>query len=120
MLVLGRKLGEGIRIGAALVKVHKIQGDHVHLAIDAPRSIPIDRSEIALSKETDGVLRNLPPAGIFQDGDLFQVKDKLFWSPINDQGTIIDVSSLLRWRFKPSDIPEKMIARVGPLEDAKR
>lgn len=120
MLVLGRKLGEGIRIGAATIYVNEIRADNVRLAVDAPRSVPVDRVEIARSKEADGNLLDRPPAGVFQDGDLFQVKDKLFFSPINDQGTMLDVSSLLRWRFKPSDIPEKMIARVGPLEDAKR
>lgn len=47
MLVLGRRVGEGIWIGDdILVKVSSIQGNQVKLAIDAPRDVNILRCEL--------------------------------------------------------------------------
>ena len=46
MLALTRKAGESIRIGTDIdVHVVAIRGNRVHLAIDAPREIPIKRNE---------------------------------------------------------------------------
>ena len=47
MLVLTRKLGEGIVIGDGIrVTVMDIRGKQVKLAIDAPREVAVHREEI--------------------------------------------------------------------------
>ena len=47
MLVLSRKLGESIVIdGAIKVQVIEVKGNVVRLGIDAPKEIPIHRSEL--------------------------------------------------------------------------
>ena len=47
MLVIARKIGQTIRIGDDIeVTVSAIRGDQVRLAIQAPREIPILRTEI--------------------------------------------------------------------------
>jgi carbon storage regulator len=47
MLVLTRKLGESIRIGDSIVvKVVELDGRHVKLGIEAPKSIAVNREEI--------------------------------------------------------------------------
>jgi carbon storage regulator len=47
MLVLTRKLGESIRIGDnIMVKIVDLDGRHVKLGIEAPRSIAVNREEI--------------------------------------------------------------------------
>lgn len=47
MLVLTRKLGESIRIGdTIIVKIVDLDGRHVKLGIEAPRSIAVNREEI--------------------------------------------------------------------------
>jgi carbon storage regulator len=48
MLVLTRKIGEEIIIGGCIrVKVADIRGSRVRLAIEAPRDLSVQRSEIA-------------------------------------------------------------------------
>ncbi len=48
MLVLSRKDGQAIRIGEdVIIKVSEISGGRVKLAIDAPREIPIRRTELS-------------------------------------------------------------------------
>ena len=47
MLVLSRKTDESIHIGSDIVvKVSSIAGNRVKLAIEAPRDVPIRRSEL--------------------------------------------------------------------------
>lgn len=51
MLVLTRKVGESIRVGADVrIIVTKISGDRVRLVFDAPKSVNIVRTEIANEK----------------------------------------------------------------------
>jgi carbon storage regulator len=48
MLVLTRRLGEGVMIGTNIrVVVVDIRGGEVRLGIDAPATIPVHRDEIA-------------------------------------------------------------------------
>ena len=47
MLVLSRKKGERIQIGPNVVlTVVEVRGDKVRLGIDAPREVPVHRSEV--------------------------------------------------------------------------
>ncbi len=47
MLVIARKIGQTIRIGDDIeVTISAIRGDQVRLAIQAPREVPILRTEI--------------------------------------------------------------------------
>lgn len=47
MLVLTRKAGEGIMIGDEIeIRVNRIEGDYVKLAIRAPRDLGIYRNEV--------------------------------------------------------------------------
>ena len=59
MLVLTRKIGESLRIGDNIViKVSKVNGSAVSVAIDAPRSVRIIRTEI--DNDPHGVLFQSP------------------------------------------------------------
>jgi carbon storage regulator len=47
MLVLSRKLGQSLVIGGGItVTVIKVKGSTVQLGIDAPKEVPIRRSEL--------------------------------------------------------------------------
>ena len=56
-LCLTRKSGEAIDIGEGLivVRVTKIDGNHVHVAIECPRDIPIRRTELPVKQEEGAV-----------------------------------------------------------------
>ncbi|HHN46404.1 MAG TPA: carbon storage regulator [Planctomycetes bacterium] len=60
MLVLSRRLGESIVIGGNIrVVVSGISGNQVKLSIEAPRSVPIYRSELwdAIRRENEEAAR---------------------------------------------------------------
>jgi carbon storage regulator len=64
MLVLTRKVGESIRIGdSIMVEVVKISGQRATIAIEAPRRVVVDRSEIWLRKHTEGAQVSLDSVG---------------------------------------------------------
>jgi carbon storage regulator len=47
MLILSRKLGESIVIdGRIVVKIVRLDGDHVKLGIEAPAEVPVHRQEV--------------------------------------------------------------------------
>lgn len=46
MLVLSRKFSETVRVGPVEVTVVEIRGDKVRLGFQAPRSIPVVRTEL--------------------------------------------------------------------------
>lgn len=53
MLVLHRRVGEGIWIGEALVRFSGWRGSSVKVAIEAPRHVPIWRDELPAVAVTD-------------------------------------------------------------------
>lgn len=49
MLVLTRKIGDQVQIGAdVMIEVLEVQGGRVRLGIKAPRSVGVDRSELLM------------------------------------------------------------------------
>jgi carbon storage regulator len=61
MLILTRKLNESIIVGNNIkVKVLKVQGNQVHLGIDAPRELSVYREEIyeQIKKENLSAVQN--------------------------------------------------------------
>lgn len=51
MLILTRKVGETIQIGGDItVSVTSITGGQVRIAVDAPKHVAVDRSEIRAAK----------------------------------------------------------------------
>lgn len=59
MLVLSRKKDECIEIGSDIkITVVEVRGDKVRLGIDAPREIPVHRSEVAEAIRQEGNVDN--------------------------------------------------------------
>ena len=60
MLILTRRLGEGIQIGEGItVKVVDVKGKHVKIGITAPNEVPIYREEIYEKIQTENRLSSL-------------------------------------------------------------
>jgi carbon storage regulator len=58
MLILTRHVDETIWIGEDIqVKVLGVYGGNVRIGVHAPKDIPIDREEIRIRKQTEGVLK---------------------------------------------------------------
>ena len=54
MLILTRRTGESLKIGDDIeVTVMAVNGSQVRIGIKAPRSVPVDREEIAERKRRD-------------------------------------------------------------------
>lgn len=69
MLILKRKAGEGIDVGENVrIVLKEISGGHVKIGVEAPASIRVKRSEIAVSIREENVraVRSLVAGG----GDL--------------------------------------------------
>lgn len=63
MLVLERKLGQGIYIGGNVrVILVEIRGDRVKLAIDAPRAVSVHRDEVQRRVDAEGGRGRAPGA----------------------------------------------------------
>jgi carbon storage regulator len=61
MLVLTRKAGESIVIGTDVeLTVLEIDGDHIRLGIQAPRSVPIYRAELWAEIQRENALAANP------------------------------------------------------------
>lgn len=73
MLVLSRKTGEAIRIGAEIeISVLDVRGDTVRLGIEAPRSVQVWRKEIY----DEIALQNVQAAKASLPGDLLEAMKK--------------------------------------------
>lgn len=69
MLILNRKTGESVTIGDEIqVTVLSVDSGRVRLAIDAPRSVSIVRSELIAAAETnqDAAREAAEPAALLQ------------------------------------------------------
>lgn len=54
MLVLTRRLGEGVRIGDDIcIRIAKFSKSSVRIAIDAPRHVKVVRSELPVKTEAE-------------------------------------------------------------------
>ena len=54
MLVLSRKPGESIVIGENItVRIIEVRGDRVRIGVEAPRDVPVYRTEILCRLETE-------------------------------------------------------------------
>ena len=63
MLVLTRKHGESVQIGDNItVKVIKTGRNTVKIGIDAPREVPVKRSELCVTENSVSARRNPPGA----------------------------------------------------------
>jgi carbon storage regulator len=70
MLILSRKIDQGIRIGDEIeISVTKIEGDSVKIGISAPRSISILRREILEEMQTSNqaaAVQSSAPEGVLK------------------------------------------------------
>ncbi len=76
MLILTRKSDESIIIGNNIkIKVLKVQGNQVHIGIDAPRDLSVYREEIyeQIRKENENAVQS----NISSKGKIKQLEDNL-------------------------------------------
>jgi carbon storage regulator len=76
MLILTRKSDESIIIGNNIeIKVLKVQGNQVHIGIDAPRDISVYRQEIyeQIRQENENAVQSN-----FNEDRMKQLEDELF------------------------------------------
>ena len=67
MLVLSRKRNESVVINENIVvTVVEVRGDRVRLGIQAPRDVPIHRSEILAAIQQEAVGATETPTSLFQ------------------------------------------------------
>ncbi|MCG7932861.1 MAG: carbon storage regulator CsrA [Candidatus Thiodiazotropha lotti] len=53
-LVLTRRPGESLMIGDDItISISRVNGNQVHVAVDAPKSISVDRSEVRMRKDRE-------------------------------------------------------------------
>lgn len=75
MLMLNRKLGQGLWIGDTFVKFHKRKGNAIVLAIDAPPEVLVLREEVERADGAGDQERDResaaphPPATLVSDAD---------------------------------------------------
>lgn len=75
MLILQRKAGESVLIGEDIeVSILSVEAGRVRLAIQAPKSVPILRSELRIAAETnrEAADEEVPPLSlldVFLEGD---------------------------------------------------
>lgn len=62
MLILQRKKGESIQIGDnIIISVSEVSGDRVKLAIDAPLSVPVLRTELLEAADSNKEAADVSP-----------------------------------------------------------
>ncbi|WP_444920677.1 carbon storage regulator CsrA [Microbulbifer sp. CnH-101-G] len=62
MLILKRRTGENLRIGANVsVTVLEVKGNQVKIGIRAPKSLPVHREEIYMRLQKEQVKRSKNP-----------------------------------------------------------
>lgn len=89
MLILTRKSDESIIIGNNIeIKVLKVQGNQVHIGIDAPRELSVYRSEIyeQIRKENENAMKSGAKNKIKELEDNLTVLRSLF-SPKKDDAS---------------------------------
>ncbi|MDR2398595.1 MAG: carbon storage regulator CsrA [Spirochaetaceae bacterium] len=63
MLILSRKVNEKIMIGEDIcISIIEIQGDHIRLGVDAPKTIKVYRQEVfdAIKSENKAASQSIP------------------------------------------------------------
>jgi len=61
MLVLSRRLNEAVVIGdGVIVRISRISGERVRLAIDAPPHVSVDREEVRERKQREAAPGSTP------------------------------------------------------------
>ncbi len=72
MLILSRRRGEGVMIGPnVIVKVIRVSGDAVRIGFEAPKEVPIHRTELVdQSPELAALHRSSGEGPVYASSDL--------------------------------------------------